>query len=347
MAIKINQLELENVKRIKSFAMHPSENGLTIIGGDNGQGKTSVLDAIAWALGGESYRPSKAQRDGSVTPPMLKIRMNNGLIVERKGKNSSLTVTDPSGQKAGQTLLNEFIEGLALNLPKFMEASGKEKANTLLRIIGVGTQLAELEQKEKELYQERLYVGRTGDQKKKFAKEQPFYPGMPQEPVSASDLIKQQQEILARNGRNQELRLHASELERKVEELEKQVSEAYGKAAEWGRTAIKTIKKAARTVESFVGGAIKGIKGENLGVTNDPNDAARKAGHKIGAGARSVYNKVTGRKTGDASSGDKSKKENTLSTVKKHKPAPSYRKKETRAGANSDDTRRRNTYLQR
>ena len=237
MAIKINQLELENVKRIKSFAMHPSENGLTIIGGDNGQGKTSVLDAIAWALGGESYRPSKAQRDGSVTPPMLKIRMNNGLIVERKGKNSSLTVTDPSGQKAGQTLLNEFIEGLALNLPKFMEASGKEKANTLRRIIGVGTQLAELEQKEKELYQERLYVGRTGDQKKKFAKEQPFYPGMPQEPVSASDLIKQQQEILARNGRNQELRLHASELERKVEELEKQVSEAYGKAAEWERKA--------------------------------------------------------------------------------------------------------------
>ena len=237
MAIKINQLELENIKRIKSFAMHPSENGLTIIGGDNGQGKTSVLDAIAWALGGESYRPSKAQRDGSVTPPMLKIRMNNGLIVERKGKNSSLTVTDPSGQKAGQTLLNEFIEGLALNLPKFMEASGKEKANTLLRIIGVGTQLAELEQKEKELYQERLYVGRTGDQKKKFAKEQPFYPGMPQEPVSASDLIKQQQEILARNGRNQELRLHASELERKVEELGKQVSEAYGKAAEWERKA--------------------------------------------------------------------------------------------------------------
>ncbi|MFR7387511.1 MAG: hypothetical protein ACLUTU_00515 [Blautia faecis] len=39
-----------------------------------------------------------------------------------------------------------------------------------MQIIGVGPQLAELEKEEKELYQERLYVGRTADQKEKFAK---------------------------------------------------------------------------------------------------------------------------------------------------------------------------------
>ena len=43
------------------------------------------------------------------------------------------------------------MEELALNLPKFMEASGKEKADTLLKIIGVGDQLYLLENKEKEL----------------------------------------------------------------------------------------------------------------------------------------------------------------------------------------------------
>lgn len=36
----------------------PTSAGLTVIGGNNGQGKTSVLDAIAWALGGDRYRPS-------------------------------------------------------------------------------------------------------------------------------------------------------------------------------------------------------------------------------------------------------------------------------------------------
>lgn len=219
MSLKINSLELENVKRIKAVRLKPTENGLTIIGGDNDQGKTSVLDAIAWALGGEKYRPSASKRSGSALPPALRVIMSNGLVVERKGKNSELKVTDPSGRKAGQTLLNEFIEELALNLPKFMDASGKEKANTLLQIIGVGDQLYELEQKEKELYQERLYVGRTADQKVKYAKEQPYYTDAPEDLVSVSDLIKQQQEILARNAKNQEYRQKINELLKKKEYL--------------------------------------------------------------------------------------------------------------------------------
>lgn len=151
-SLKINKLEIENVKRIKAVKIEPTLNGLTIVGGNNNQGKTSVLDSIAWALGGEKYRPSEAQRHGSLIPPNLHIVMNNGLVVERKGKNSSLKLTDPEGNKGGQQLLNEFVEQLALDLPKFMEASGKEKAETLLKIIGVGDQLSVLDKEEKELY---------------------------------------------------------------------------------------------------------------------------------------------------------------------------------------------------
>ena len=227
MSMKINKLEIENVKRIRAVRIEPTKNGLTVIGGNNEQGKTSVLDAITWALGGDNYRPSSPKRSGSEIPPVIRITMSNGLLVERKGKNSDLKVTDPTGKKGGQQLLNEFVEALALNLPKFMEASGKEKANTLLRIIGVGDKLAELEQKEKELYQERLYVGRTADQKKKFAKEQPYYPDAPDELVSPSELIKAQQEILARNGQRQywireyeNILNEMSILERKIEEYE-------------------------------------------------------------------------------------------------------------------------------
>lgn len=205
-SLKINKLEIENVKRIKAVKIEPTLNGLTIVGGNNNQGKTSVLDSIAWALGGEKYRPSEAQRHGSLIPPNLHIVMNNGLVVERKGKNSSLKVTDPEGNKGGQQLLNEFVEQLALDLPKFMEASGKEKAETLLKIIGVGDQLSVLDKEEKELYNQRLAIGQIADQKKKYADEQVYYPEAPKELVSPSDLIKQQQEILARNGENQRKR---------------------------------------------------------------------------------------------------------------------------------------------
>jgi len=234
---KINRFEIENVKKVKAVTMEPASTGLTVIGGNNGQGKTSILDAIAWALGGEKYRPSMAQRDGSVLQPSLRITLSNGIVVERSGKNSALKVTDPSGRKAGQALLDSFIEKLALDLPKFMEASGKEKASILLKIIGVEQELATLDRKEQELYQERLYVGRIADQKKKFAAEQIYYPDVPAEPVSPSELIRQQQEILVRNGENQKLRLRASELEIRLEDLGRQVSDAYGKAAEWEKKA--------------------------------------------------------------------------------------------------------------
>lgn len=202
MTITINRLEIENVKRIKAVKIEPSATGLTIVGGNNNQGKTSVLDAIAWALGGNKYKPSQAQREGSQVPPTLKITMSNGLIVERKGKNASLKVIDPNGQKGGQQLLDSFVEELAINLPKFMESTPKEKAGILLQIIGVGDQLAELELKEKEIYDNRHAIGVIADQKEKFAKEQEYYLDAPKELVSIADLIQQQQAILAKNGEN-------------------------------------------------------------------------------------------------------------------------------------------------
>ena len=232
MTVKINKLEIENVKRVKAVTIEPTSNGLTILGGNNNQGKTSVLDAIAWALGGNKYKPSKPARDGSMNPPTLRLELSNGLIVERKGKNSDLKVTDPSGQKAGQQLLDSFVEELALNLPKFIESSSKDKANTLLQIIGVGDKLWELDRKEERLYNERRTIGQIADQKKKYAAEQHQYPEAPNELVSIADLIHEQQEILARNGENAKKRqnrenivnsLHLSEA--RLKQLKEQLAQ--------------------------------------------------------------------------------------------------------------------------
>lgn len=229
MPVKIRELEIENVKRVKAVTLTPTENGLTVIGGRNGQGKTSVLDAIAWALGGNKLKPSGSQRQGSAAPPSIHIELSNGLIVERKGKSSALHVIDPSGQKAGQQLLDSFIEKLALDLPKFMDASTKEKAETLLQIIGIGDQLGTLDREEKSLYNQRLEVGRIADRKKKHADELPWYPDAPAEPISAAELIQRQQAILAKNIENQRnrqmlerLKEHKKNLSQKIDELELQ-----------------------------------------------------------------------------------------------------------------------------
>lgn len=220
MSIKINTLQIENIKRVKAVALNPAENGLTVIGGKNGQGKTSVLDAIAWALGGDRYRPSTPEREGSTLPPHIKLTLSNGLTVERSGKNSALKVVDTTGKRSGQQLLNEFVEQLAIDLPRFLQASNREKADTLLQVIGVGDRIHELEAKERDVYNRRRMIGQDADRKRKYADELPFYPAAPKELVSALDLIRQQQDILARNGENQRKRMRANQIEHE-----------YGKAA--------------------------------------------------------------------------------------------------------------------
>ena len=218
MSVKITALEAENVKRIKAVALTPAPTGLTLVGGNNNQGKTSVLDALAWALGGEKFRPNAAQRDGAVAPAHLRVTLSNGVVVERKGKNSSLTVTDPTGRRSGQQLLNAFVEPLALDLPRFMEASDKEKADILLRIIGIGNEVHLRDMEIKSIYDKRTFTGQLAQQKKHFADELISYPDAPEQPLSASDLIRRQQDILARNGENQRLRQQAQELARQEQQ---------------------------------------------------------------------------------------------------------------------------------
>jgi hypothetical protein len=220
MSVKINSLQMENVKKVSALAFEPGECGLTLIGGPNGAGKTSVLDAICFALGGEKYRPSNLQRDGSYAPAYIKLTLSNGLVVERAGKNATLKVTDPTGQKAGQKLLDSFVETFALDLPNFMEADSKKKAEALLKTLGIGDVLNRLDRDEKIAYDERTALGRIADSKKKFAAELPHFPDAPESPVSAGELIQRQQAILLKNAENQKLRGQVESIETEIKATE-------------------------------------------------------------------------------------------------------------------------------
>lgn len=261
MSIKINSLELENVKRIKAVRLEPTKEGLTIIGGNNNQGKTSVLDSIAWALGGNKYKPTNPKNDESVVDPYLKITLSNGLIVERKGKNSELKVTDPSGKKVGQQLLDSFISQFALNIPKFMDATNLEKGRMLLGLVGLEEEFLDLVNKEQRTYNERYEIGRIKDQKQKYADELIEHEDVPKKKISAVELIQKQQEILARNGENQKLRNNLKELvmyqesdqevisslEEKIKELEDKKQEVLDRLIERG----DKILIAKKTVEQL------------------------------------------------------------------------------------------------
>ena len=230
--VKIASLELENVKRVKAVELSPAADGLTVIGGRNAQGKTSVLDAIAWALGGNRKRPGRPNREGAATPARLHVELSNGLVVERSGKNGSLKVTDPTGRKGTQAVLDGFIEELALDLPKFMVMNDKGKAEELLRIIGVGDELARLDRESKGRYDRRTEVSRQERTKRNSAAQMPYHADAPAEPVSASELVREQSDILARNGENRRKRERAAQIGAELERANADVADLEGRLAE-------------------------------------------------------------------------------------------------------------------
>ena len=133
MTAKITGFSVQDFKRVKLVEIQPSENGLTILGGRNAQGKSSVLDAIAYALGGEAFRPSDINNHDAEGNAKIKVEID-GLVVERAGKNGALKITDSRGMKGNQTLLNEIVSRFALDLGTFMRANDTEKAKLLLKM---------------------------------------------------------------------------------------------------------------------------------------------------------------------------------------------------------------------
>lgn len=285
--VTINELQVENLKRVKAVKLVPSPNGLTVIGGKNRQGKTSVLDAIMWALGGDKYKPSDAKRADALTPPNIRLELSNGITVERKGVNSSLKVIDSSGEKSGQSLLNTFISKLALDLPFFMNASEKEKASILLKIIGVGDKLAQLDNKENQLYVQRTEIGRLADRKAKAAEEMAFYPNMPSQPISASELIQQQQDILARNGENAKKRENLAQLEENRDKIVDQIKlleERIAQANQQLTTYEQDIATAHKTVDELKDESTAELEA-NLAEIDEMNVKIRCNAEKLAAGS--------------------------------------------------------------
>ena len=233
-AVKIHSLEVENVKRVRAVALDCSGQSLTVIGGRNAQGKTSLLDAIMWTLGGDRFKPSRPLRDGA---DELKtgVRLTNGLLVKRSGVNGSLKVVDETGKaKGGQQLLNEFVSQFALNLPAFMQATDIEKSKMLLEIFpGLGVKLQRLNEEAKRLYDERHALGQIATRKQKHAEDLPFHADAPAELLTGTQMTQRLQDALRLNSENDRLRrevqsvrlAHLAAAER-VKLLQRQLAEA-------------------------------------------------------------------------------------------------------------------------
>ena len=264
MSVKINSLELENVKRVRAVALEPSESGLTVIGGANGNGKTSVLDAIAWALGGERMRPDRPDRDGSATPARLHVELSNGLVVERRGKAGALRVTDPNGMRGGQRLLDEFVSQLALDVPRFMEADDRRKSQMLLQALGIGDELARADARVADARQARTEAGREARRLRVAADGMPRHEDAPERAVSVAELMARQQAAMRTNAENQRLR-----------DLAERAHEALGRAKEAVTQAQRRLAEAEAAYEGAAAAEAEAASAASACVDEDVSEVMR------------------------------------------------------------------------
>lgn len=187
--MRIVQLTSENIKRIRAITITPNGNTV-IIGGDNGQGKTSAIDSIAMALGGGKLIPSTPIRRGQ---KHARIEVDLGeLIVERRftSKGSTLTVMPKDGRdpfKSPQGVLDKLVGKLSFDPLEFVTMKPDAQLKTLKDLVGLD--LSDLDAKRKALYDERYLVNVEAKQLEGQVEGLHEHKGIPDEPVSVEVLL--------------------------------------------------------------------------------------------------------------------------------------------------------------
>lgn len=163
--MRVIKLTAENVKRLSAVEITPTGD-LVIVSGRNGQGKTSVLDAIWLALGGApagkaTKRPIRDGADtASVTVDLGDIRVTRAWA----GDTSILTVANADGAKypRPQEMLNGLLGRLSFDPLEFAQQPEKAQRETLLELIDFDP--TAMDAKRADLYQQRTNIGRDGKQ---------------------------------------------------------------------------------------------------------------------------------------------------------------------------------------
>jgi len=138
-ALHIISLTAEHFKRLTAVHIEPDTTaGVIRITGANEAGKTSVLDAIAAALGGKKLVPVEPIHSGAEAATLT---VNIGdLTIKRRitaGGTDRLEVTNAEGAsfKKPQDILNNLIGALSFNPSSFLDAKGADQAAMLMKTI--------------------------------------------------------------------------------------------------------------------------------------------------------------------------------------------------------------------
>jgi AAA domain len=188
--MKILGFMAENYKRLRIVEIAPKGN-LVQITGKNGQGKTSVLDAIWSALAGSKAIPEKPVRKGA---DRAKIKLDLGeltvtrtitptgthtLIVENKG----VKVREPQG------ILDELVGSLSFDPLEFISMKPKEQIESLRSVSQISLDIDALNAQSRSDYEKRSEHNREIKRLEAETSAITVQENLPKEPIDESIIL--------------------------------------------------------------------------------------------------------------------------------------------------------------
>lgn len=289
--MKIVALDSENVKRLRAVHIEP-DGSLVVIGGRNEQGKTSVLDSIAYALGGKELIPKRPLREGAESG-RVRVQLDDpGLVVTRtftKEGGGTLRVENAEGAayRSPQRMLNELVGALTFDPLDFANAKPREQLDMLRQVVGLD--FSEHDRERQAAYDARREVNREVKRLEGAVQSMPHHEDAPEEEVSASALAEELQaaeESEAAVGRLEgEVRQGEADFQevgQKIEELEERLRLAKAKQEQIAASVrdSKARLKAARasvTPSEPIRERLRAVDEHNRKHRENADRAARKA----------------------------------------------------------------------
>lgn len=221
--MKILSLRAENVKRLRAIEIEP-DGSMVIVGGRNGAGKSSVLDSIAYALGGRALCPAEPIRRGETT---ARARVDLGdLVIERtwteKGTYLSVKTAEGFAAPSPQAVLDKLVGRLSFDPLAFVAMPPREQVEALRELVGLD--FGELDADRDQLYRDRTNTGRDVKRIEGQLASMPEDADAPAKLVAVRDLMEELREARDHNAEldrfERERAQHASTVDARNREID-------------------------------------------------------------------------------------------------------------------------------
>jgi energy-coupling factor transporter ATP-binding protein EcfA2 len=235
--MKIIQLTAENIKRLKAVSLTPNEH-INRISGPNGSGKTSVLDAIEWALKGTSNVPSHPVRKGSGKGHII-IKTEEFTVYRRfmegGSRNGTLAIeaNDTHNRFQGpQEMLDNLLGSISFDPLEFIRMHPKKQFEVLRSLVKLDIDIDKLDAENKVDYEKRRELKKEVTALETRRDAIKVAEGLPKAKRDEAALVKELQEASDYNANIDRQRREREDHKRETTVLENAITDRASRIAE-------------------------------------------------------------------------------------------------------------------